>query len=313
MNEFYTYAYLRKDRTPYYIGKGKGRRAYKKSKREISPPKDRSRVLFLKRNLTEEEAFKHEIYMISVFGRKDLGTGILRNLTNGGDGTSGIVYGEDRRKQISKRFKGISQDPEFIERRANSVRNHYNSEEGKKTKDKLREKRKEYFFSEKGKLQLRKSSKRWSGKNNPGYGGRFSGEKNGMYGKKLTEEHKKLLSERMKGYFAKTYTLYNPEGEEIIVHNMTKFCKDNNLPQTVMASVATGKRKHHKGWTIDKNFKYMKKSYIVTDPIGKEYSIQNLTEFCKQYDLSYSSMTNILYGSMSSHKGGWKVRKNDQF
>jgi hypothetical protein len=27
--------------------------------------------------LREEEAFKHEIYMIAMFGRKDVGTGIL--------------------------------------------------------------------------------------------------------------------------------------------------------------------------------------------------------------------------------------------
>jgi hypothetical protein len=45
----------------------------------------------LKRNLTEEEAFKHEIYMIAIFGRKDNGTGILINLTNGGDGVPGMT------------------------------------------------------------------------------------------------------------------------------------------------------------------------------------------------------------------------------
>jgi hypothetical protein len=90
LNRFYTYAYLREDRTPYYIGKGTGNRLYTKKKCEIYPPKDKSRIIYLKQNLTEEEAFKHEIYMISVFGRKDLGTGILHNRTDGGDGASNI-------------------------------------------------------------------------------------------------------------------------------------------------------------------------------------------------------------------------------
>jgi hypothetical protein len=87
-NRFYTYAYLREDRTPYYIGKGTKNRLYIKKKCEIKPPKDKSRIIFLKQNITEEEAFKHEIYMIAVFGRKDLGTGILHNRTDGGDGAS---------------------------------------------------------------------------------------------------------------------------------------------------------------------------------------------------------------------------------
>ena len=86
--EYYTYAYLREDGTPYYIGKGKCDRIYSKN-RKNKPPKDKSRIIYLKQNLTEEEAFRHEIYMIAVLGRKDLGTGILHNLTDGGDGSSG--------------------------------------------------------------------------------------------------------------------------------------------------------------------------------------------------------------------------------
>ena len=105
-NRFYTYAYLREDRTPYYIGKGKGKRLYKKSENEIKLPKDKNGIIFLKQNLTEEEAFKHEIYMIAVLGRKDLGTGILRNKTNGGEGSSGYVMSDDRKKQMSKIHKG---------------------------------------------------------------------------------------------------------------------------------------------------------------------------------------------------------------
>ena len=118
---FYTYAYLRKDRTPYYIGKGSGERAYIRKRNEIKPPKDKSRILILKQNLNEEEAFKHEIYMIAVFGRKDLGTGILHNRTGGGEGASnpspeiiekrvkqyrGVPRPEEVRKKISASHKG---------------------------------------------------------------------------------------------------------------------------------------------------------------------------------------------------------------
>jgi hypothetical protein len=104
-NRFYTYAYLRKDRTPYYIGKGEGNRAYNKHQKGISVPKDKSRILFLKQNLLEEEAFKHEIYMIAVFGRKDLGIGILRNRTNGGEGASGAIKSEETKRKLSESKK----------------------------------------------------------------------------------------------------------------------------------------------------------------------------------------------------------------
>ena len=104
-NDYYTYAYLREDKTPYYIGKGSGKRIYSKQ-RGINAPKDKSRIIFLKKNLTEAEAFKHEVYMIAILGRKDLGTGILRNLTNGGEGASGHVKSEEAKKKISEANSG---------------------------------------------------------------------------------------------------------------------------------------------------------------------------------------------------------------
>ena len=102
---YYTYAYLREDKTPYYIGKGKEDRIYSKQK-NIKPPKDKSRIIYLKQNLTEAEAFKHEIYMIAVFGRKDLGTGILHNRTDGGEGSSGCIPSEETKRKLSEVNKG---------------------------------------------------------------------------------------------------------------------------------------------------------------------------------------------------------------
>ena len=102
---YYTYAFLREDGTPYYIGKGKGQRICSKHRR-IKPPTDESRVIYLKQNLTGEEAINHEIYMIALYGRKDIGTGILRNGTDGGEGVSGRVFSLESKKKLSKSMKG---------------------------------------------------------------------------------------------------------------------------------------------------------------------------------------------------------------
>ena len=119
MNNYYTYAYLREDGIPYYIGKGEGYRAFTSAGRTIPLPSKRSNIIFLKQNLTEEEAFKHEIYMIAVFGRKDLGTGILRNMSNGGDGCSGYIFNEEEIQKRKNRMKNLSKEnhPAFGKKR----------------------------------------------------------------------------------------------------------------------------------------------------------------------------------------------------
>lgn len=119
MNIFYVYAFLRKsDDTPYYIGKGHGKRAFINSGRVTKGPKDKSKIVFLKENLTEVEAFEYEMEMIKKYGRKDNGTGILLNKTDGGDGMTGHKWTEEQKKNYSKVRTGMKRKPHSEETKA---------------------------------------------------------------------------------------------------------------------------------------------------------------------------------------------------
>jgi len=76
---FYTYMWLRDNGTPYYVGKGQGKRAFRKG----CPPRER---IIIQEWPSEREALDAEVLLIAIYGRIDVGTGILRNLSDGGDG-----------------------------------------------------------------------------------------------------------------------------------------------------------------------------------------------------------------------------------
>lgn len=48
---------------------------------------------------------------------------------------------------------------------------------------------------------------------------------------------------------AKNYIFTSPLGDDVIIYNLRKFCKENDLSDSKMCSVHNGKRPSHKGWT----------------------------------------------------------------
>lgn len=103
---YYVYAYINKTTgLPYYIGKGKGNRAFQKHK-NVPTPKDISKIVFLETNLSEIGSLALERRYILWYGCKDINTGILRNLTDGGEGTSGRNHNEIQRKKCGDAWRG---------------------------------------------------------------------------------------------------------------------------------------------------------------------------------------------------------------
>jgi hypothetical protein len=121
--QHYVYAYLRSsDNTPYYIGKGKNLRY--KERHSVSVPKDNSKIVFLETNLSDIGACALERRYIRWYGRKDLGTGILQNMSDGGQGTSGVKksVSDETKRKISLANKGRIQSPEERANRSLSLK-----------------------------------------------------------------------------------------------------------------------------------------------------------------------------------------------
>ena len=97
----------------FYVGIGTKKRPYTKDKRSSFwnniVKKHGYQVEVLAENISFEDAQDIERLLIKEYGRLDLGTGTLCNLTDGGEGTSNVS--PEIRKAISERRKGVSTFP----------------------------------------------------------------------------------------------------------------------------------------------------------------------------------------------------------
>lgn len=220
---FYVYAYLRNrdsasgpKYSPYYIGKGKDNRAYSSSRRGAPVPKDKNFVVFIQEGLTEEEAFALEEYCIKLYGRIDTGTGILRNLTDGGEGASGSVVKEDTRRKLSQALLG---------NRRRFGKPHTQEAKEKVSKSLLGNKRSV------GRVHSEETRRKMS---------------QAHTGKYHTQEARMKMTRLSLKYL---YELIDPDGEVYITDNLTDFAQQYELHQSALQQLVNGKRTHHKGWT----------------------------------------------------------------
>jgi hypothetical protein len=110
----YVYRHIRLDKNePFYIGIGSDKKFYRayslRTRNQLWHNiinKSDYEVEIIMDNLTWEQACEKEKEFISLYGRKNTKTGILCNMTDGGEGTLNVKFSEERRKSISIRNLG---------------------------------------------------------------------------------------------------------------------------------------------------------------------------------------------------------------
>ena len=204
---YYVYAYLRKDTlTPYYIGKGHGKRAWDWH-RNIPVPKDKERIAMLETNLTELGAFAIERRMIRWYGRKDLSTGILRNMSDGGEGVTGYTHTAETRAKLSKISKGKVNSAETRAKISAAQKGRVLSKE---TRAKISEANRTRTVTDKTRAKMSATRKGRPGHaNTPEIRAKLSAA---LQGRTKTEEHKTKTSQTMKEYWARKKALALHEG-----------------------------------------------------------------------------------------------------
>lgn len=229
---FYVYQ-LRsaEEQFPFYIGKGKGDRAYqhlrqnhlKENSHKANKIKKLLRegvkieVEFLEQGLTSDEAFLKEREHISKYGIKSQG-GLLTNQTEGGDGgLPGYKHSEETKSKMSEHAYG-----RVASERTRKALDRTGKGHSDESKVKISEASRGRKHSEETKAKIGAAHK----------------------GKKIKPE----AIEAQRSAVAKEYDFISPSGEVVHVKNLTEFSEQNGLNRCCMTLVNQGVQPVHRGW-----------------------------------------------------------------
>lgn len=179
--------------TPFYVGKGQGKRAYSHMLESSLAKSNGNRLkknvirkMLAENNIpsikyvfeTDDElsAYNEETKLIMKYGRKDIGTGILTNLTNGGTGS--LSPNEEARYKMGSPRRGRKETQEETHNRTKKLKGYKHSDETKAKQS----------LAKAGKIpacvELRRS---------------YEGEGNPQFGKLWSIEKRNKMSETNKG------------------------------------------------------------------------------------------------------------------
>lgn len=186
----YVYRHIRLDKNePFYIGIGSDstyKRAHFIKQRNTYwqriVAKTEYEVEIMLDDLTWEEACEKEKEFISLYGRSDMGMGILSNLTDGGEGAIGVIFTDERKnkyKGSNNHFYGKKHTPESIQKLKFLAQNR-----SPETNRKIALGNSNKIMPQEIRLKISNSTK---------------GDKNHFYGKAHTKETKEKISIRATG------------------------------------------------------------------------------------------------------------------
>jgi hypothetical protein len=225
MNNFYVYVHTKiGEDIPFYIGKGKGNRAYSKKGRSAwwnRVAKNGFKVELEFENLDEKTAFQMEEDLIKMWGRRNIDTGCLVNLTDGGEGLSGYIMSDETKKKLSEISKS---HPKVLE----GIRNARIANTGKPRSEETRRKIGEGNFNPSPEAREKMRQAR--------------------LGKVMPEESKQRMISKKVVY---EYRITAPDGTSITTNSMKEFCRSNKLRSRSMFFVAHGKLPNYKGYTVE--------------------------------------------------------------